>query len=96
MSFEPVIRGARGDLRFLLGTHQPGWLGAIGVGLFVSDRRLRHRNCANCRRYALTWRTRLLHRLSNRVVQPSLWDDAAPGSAEHRWLLIDHRGEVAA
>jgi hypothetical protein len=27
--------------RFLLGTHQPGWLGRAGVPLFVSDRRLR-------------------------------------------------------
>jgi len=27
--------------RFLLGTHQPGWLARAGVPLFVSDRRLR-------------------------------------------------------
>lgn len=26
---------------FMLGTHQPGWLGRVGVRLFVSDRRLR-------------------------------------------------------
>jgi len=30
-----------GGLRFLLGTHQPGWLAAAGVPLFVSDVRLR-------------------------------------------------------
>jgi hypothetical protein len=28
-------------MRFLLGTHQPGWLGWLGVPLFVSDTRLR-------------------------------------------------------
>jgi hypothetical protein len=28
-------------LRFLLGTHQPGWLRTVAVPLFVSDRRLR-------------------------------------------------------
>jgi hypothetical protein len=29
------------SVRFLLGTHQPGWLGRASVPLFVSDRRLR-------------------------------------------------------
>jgi hypothetical protein len=29
------------NTRFLLGTHQPGWLARAGVPLFVSDRRLR-------------------------------------------------------
>jgi hypothetical protein len=36
---EPALRGCR----FWLGTHQPGWLGRLGVPLFVSARRLRGR-----------------------------------------------------
>jgi hypothetical protein len=43
--------------------------------------RPRHRNCANCRIYALAWRTRLLHRLGTSHVQPSLWDEPAPSRA---------------
>jgi hypothetical protein len=33
--------GAAMPATFLLGTHQPGWLGRVGVPLFVSDVRLR-------------------------------------------------------
>jgi hypothetical protein len=57
---------------FWLGTHQPGWLARLDVPLFASHRTLRtrrrlplpgchrHRNCANCPRYALAWRARVL------------------------------------
>jgi hypothetical protein len=41
---EPVGSGAAAcadTASFLLGTHQPHWLGALAVSLFVSDRRLR-------------------------------------------------------
>ena len=37
----PTGQPAPVGLRFLLGTHQPGWLGRAGVPLFVSDVRLR-------------------------------------------------------
>lgn len=33
-----------------------------------------HRNCANCRTYANTWRTRLMHQMDTTPVQPSLWE----------------------
>lgn len=36
-----------------------------------------HRNCANCRTYALAWRSRLLDRLATTTVQPTLWDAPA-------------------
>jgi hypothetical protein len=37
-----------------------------------------HRNCANCLRYALRWRTRMLATIAATVVQPSLLE-LAPG-----------------
>lgn len=35
---------------------------------------VRHKNCANCLRYALAWRTRLLDRQRPGFVQPTLFD----------------------
>ena len=37
----PNDRTSGMSARFLLGTHQPGWLATAGVPLFISDRRLR-------------------------------------------------------
>lgn len=36
-----------------------------------------HKSCANCMRFALQWRSRLLDRLDGATVQPSLFDGAA-------------------
>ena len=41
MTAGAVARSGPVAATFLLGTHQPGWLGRVGVALFVSDRRLR-------------------------------------------------------
>jgi hypothetical protein len=59
----PVTAG----VRFLLGTHQPGWLRHAPVPLFVSDTRLR-----TCLHYALTWRRNVLA-----AVRPTLWEGLA-------------------
>jgi hypothetical protein len=37
-----------------------------------------HRNCANCPRYALQWRTRVLATIAAATIQPALFD-LAPG-----------------
>lgn len=136
-----MTEDTRAPVRFLLGTHQPGWLAHAGVPLFVSDTRLRryktlpravapfavdsggftelqrhgtwtvnpgeyvarlrrltsadslawsrdarllgeplpgctrHKNCANCLRYALRWRTSVLAAAhTQRPIQEGLFD----------------------